>query len=926
MPTTNVLFNEADVVKLVLEFLDNRSLNIAMLSVERETGLINGVYSDDMLFLRQLILDGQWDDVMDFVEPLKCMDSFNSKQFQYIIMKHKYLELLCIKSEPGPMQNQDITVDEVVKCLNSLENLCPNKEDYSNLCLLLTLPRLSDHLEYQNWNPSNARVQCFKDVVPLVEKFLPIDKRDRKNEDRFLQSKNDRLVQLLIKGILYESCVEYCQHKATSSEYDCKDMKLSSLLCGTGFSDADLSLLSWLQAIPHNTFSCPFEQKSLSVDVKPLEKPCLEASWSEQILVTPIKPKMFPHSAMPAGRPRSADIMSRSLNPQYDGLAFGLSQGRRDASSAMSDMGIMSRSFAGFHLNAGKKNAMTTSVDKLFEGGEILDTHSSVIEPLPPVRDVSTPSRTPQPKPPLPGTKSTRPMSPKTTLEKTPTSQTRGAMTPPRSSSPKQFPPERAQTPNRSLDQNGQSQKLETDGEVRDSSSELYKEYQKQRQKVQATLAQQEKQQMTYRHQLEQDQKRASFGIDDNRFIESGMISPSHKNKKYEEILDNQKVSRGSATTDSNQNDDVHSHPPHVAQTPNTPLTPSTPKSSERSPRQSVSKVGFYDLKSGSGVRPRFLAVTNLEDMQAVRAVAVHPQGHMYAVGSNSKTLRVLSFPDLADLREDHVAGPPNVVFKRAKHHKGSIYCIGWNSTGDLIATGSNDKTIRMLRFDPTSGSSVGPDMELTFHDGTVRDLVFMQDSSNRSSLLISGGAGDCKIYVTDCETGTPIRVMSGHSGHIYSLHTWGGCTFVSGSQDKTARFWDLRAPTALQVVPSSTGSAFASVCVDPSGRLMASGHEDATCMLWDIRGHRTVQTFKAHTSDVRTVRFSMNAYYLLTGSYDTKIVLTDLHGDLMRPLPSVVVAEHKDKVIQARWHPSQLSFISTSADKSVICWALPVV
>ena len=58
-----------------------------------------------------------------------------------------------------------------------------------------------------------------------------------------------------------------------------------------------------------------------------------------------------------------------------------------------------------------------------------------------------------------------------------------------------------------------------------------------------------------------------------------------------------------------------------------------------------------------------------------------------------------------------------------------------------------------------------GPDMELTFHDGTVRDMVFMQDTSNRSSLLISGGAGDCKIYVTDCETGTPVRVMSGHSG-----------------------------------------------------------------------------------------------------------------------------------------------------------------
>lgn len=55
--------------------------------------------------------------------------------------------------------------------------------------------------------------------------------------------------------------------------------------------------------------------------------------------------------------------------------------------------------------------------------------------------------------------------------------------------------------------------------------------------------------------------------------------------------------------------------------------------------------------------------------------------------------------------------------------------------------------------------------MELSFHDGTVRDMVFMQDTINRSSLLISGGAGDCKIYVTDCETGMPVRAMAGHSG-----------------------------------------------------------------------------------------------------------------------------------------------------------------
>lgn len=380
MPSAHLTLREEDVVRLTLEFLHNRELHISQLSLERETGVINGNYSDDVLFLRQLILDGQWDDVVEFIQPLEALQAFDMRKFTYIILKHKFIELLCMKTEAGVLGSTvDNAVEEVVKVLNDLEKYSPSKEEYSTLCLLLTLPRLTDHFQYKDWNPSSARVKCFREVYPLVEQFLP---GDRKSEASALTpstcAKNDRLVQLVIKGILYESCVNYCQAKATGTKDSySQEMNFARLLDGSvGFSDSDLSLLSWLQSIPGETFSVPFEQRTLNVDVERLERPSLETSWTEHMLITPIKPKTFPHSAMPFTRPRSAaDIMTRSLLPALDGLSLthpasngnarlmALSTGDINSNSPMTRS-----SFASFHLTGIKNNKlMNTSVDRLFE-------------------------------------------------------------------------------------------------------------------------------------------------------------------------------------------------------------------------------------------------------------------------------------------------------------------------------------------------------------------------------------------------------------------------------------------------------------------------------------------------------------------------------------------------------------------------------
>lgn len=88
---------------------------------------------------------------------------------------------------------------------------------------------------------------------------------------------------------------------------------------------------------------------------------------------------------------------------------------------------------------------------------------------------------------------------------------------------------------------------------------------------------------------------------------------------------------------------------------------------------------------------------------------------------------------------------------------------------------------------------TAGGEAELTMHDGTIRDLCFVEDLSNHSSLLISGGAGDCKIYVTDCETATPFQALSGHSGRKLILLLRGELSISRvGSETTLSAAWML--------------------------------------------------------------------------------------------------------------------------------------
>ena len=161
-------------------------------------------------------------------------------------------------------------------------------------------------------------------------------------------------------------------------------------------------------------------------------------------------------------------------------------------------------------------------------------------------------------------------------------------------------------------------------------------------------------------------------------------------------------------------------------------------------------------------------------DSKAIRAISFSSNGKILSLGTNSKSLKLYDFSPINDKflyrnnssQNDFIS--LKLLFEKHNHHAGSIYCLDFSPNDKLIATGSNDKTIKIFVV-PDFNENMNEVLELAILDqkGTIRSVLFPPTDNN---FIFSGGSNDNNINMWDTESGKKINSLIGHKECINSL------------------------------------------------------------------------------------------------------------------------------------------------------------
>ena len=173
-------------------------------------------------------------------------------------------------------------------------------------------------------------------------------------------------------------------------------------------------------------------------------------------------------------------------------------------------------------------------------------------------------------------------------------------------------------------------------------------------------------------------------------------------------------------------------------------------------------------------------------------------------------------------------------------------------------------------------------------HTVLLGTVVFKISHWN-NTIAVASGHRD--IIILDAITGSQSAILSEHTDQVWSVtFSSDGRSLVSGSADKTVKFWDMQTGGAIRTFSGHT-EAVSSVSISVDSATVASGSWDKTIRLWDTQTGECCHVIK-QPKEVDLVKFSpTNPQHFLSLS-NGKIMQWNISSHQAGPLFDGFVAD----------------------------------